>query len=398
MAALTTAIPSQNQYQALFQQQTIRRLGLIKRRIDRAEPLPSTEQVRSALHVLDLALNHADAWPDTAALLISLAPKMEQAGYRDEWIPYLEQGIQHAEQFADAQSKAELHFHVGVLYQLRSKYDDARSHLEASAQGFEVLAMNQRQARALNKLAVVARFKGQLKDAKSLVEEALSLVDDNNDIQAYSFLILGLILYSEQDWQESIRYSQLSLTLWEQTKNYRMIAWCHNNIGIALRAMDKPQDAIDEFHKALELYENIYDPINQSIAKMSLGNAYISLGQPDKALGLYQQAKRVFQKSYSLLHLMRSKHNINLALRLTEKWDQAEEGYLSNMEDWKKLGDVWSLINSMEGLGLVYLGKKRPSDAKRVFSDALKHLNTIQNDPRYERMFKILTANLSRCP
>lgn len=59
-------------------------------------PGPLSEDVRDqALHAVSFGLKLAPAWALTRALLIELAPKMEQMGHRDDWLPYLKAALQH---------------------------------------------------------------------------------------------------------------------------------------------------------------------------------------------------------------------------------------------------------------------------------------------------------------
>ncbi|MBV7334284.1 hypothetical protein KFU94_39820 [Chloroflexi bacterium TSY] len=51
-------------------------------------PLTGIDEEQT-LHTLDYSLRVSDTWPVTRDVLTLLAPKMEQAGYRDDWYPFL---------------------------------------------------------------------------------------------------------------------------------------------------------------------------------------------------------------------------------------------------------------------------------------------------------------------
>lgn len=68
-----------------------------------------------------------------------MAPKMEQAGHRHGWMPYLERGLRQSQLLGDEETKAGLHLQLGVLHQLRSNYAAARTHLKESVAGFKQL-------------------------------------------------------------------------------------------------------------------------------------------------------------------------------------------------------------------------------------------------------------------
>ena len=147
MAVSTAAVTTMTDYPAIFRGYVVRSTQHILSVIRQAGAILPPEDRDQALHTLSYALKLPEAWPDARALLLIMAPKMEQAGFRDEWIPYLQQGADQSQQIGDTEAGAELHLHLGILYQLRSKYKEARTHLEISAKAFEKLDQPRPQAR-----------------------------------------------------------------------------------------------------------------------------------------------------------------------------------------------------------------------------------------------------------
>ena len=84
----------ESNFAALFDQYTIRSVAhaLVRIKSSGEESLPEIEQ-RFALHVLAFGLPLSSAWPATYHLLMALVPHLEKAGWRDEWLAYLEQGM-----------------------------------------------------------------------------------------------------------------------------------------------------------------------------------------------------------------------------------------------------------------------------------------------------------------
>lgn len=86
------------------------------------------EDVRAqAWHLLDYALGVDPAWPQVRELLLALSPKMEMAGYRDEWLPFLQAGIERSIAQADRAVEARLELAVGQLLRLENRYNEAKT-------------------------------------------------------------------------------------------------------------------------------------------------------------------------------------------------------------------------------------------------------------------------------
>ncbi len=88
---------------------------------------------------------------------------------RDEWSRFLERGIEVARGLGDAGAEAELHWALGVLREGQAAYGDACGELEAAAVLFRQLRAGPEEARALQRLAYVARRQRRLDDAEDLV-------------------------------------------------------------------------------------------------------------------------------------------------------------------------------------------------------------------------------------
>ena len=381
-------------YPAIFRDYVVKNTAHILARVQQAGPILASAEREQALHTLSFALNLVEAWPAARELLLTMAPKMEQAGFRDEWMPYLEQGIAQSRTLADLEAEAELHFQLGRLYRLRGKFAPARTEFEAGMAGFAHLKLPRSQARAMNRLAQVARRQRQFTEAVRLAETALSLLGEQETERAYSYLVLGTVAIDKRDWPQAVEFFQRSFALWERENDQRMMGRSLMSLGSAWRPMKKYQEAIDVYRQAIVLFKTILDPIYQAIVQMNLGNVYYYNDQPEEALHLHLQAERIFRRVQDLFYLGLVNHNIGMAYRKMEQWHSAEEAYLLSIEQRKNIGNVAGLLNSMDGLGLVYLGQGQPSKAMSVFETALDRLTGIKGEPGYDRLVEMITSHL----
>lgn len=393
--AVETATPLRmTDYPVIFRGYIVRSAQDILARVQQIEGLLPSAEREQALHTLSYALNLPEAWPDACALLLTMAPKMEQAGYRDEWIPYLEQGVQQSQTLDDFEAEAELHFQLGRIYRLRAKYEEARTEFETSIKGFEHLNTPFNQARAMNRLAQVARLERQFSEATHLAYTALRFLDEQVAECAYSYLVLGMVAVDRREWLEAVDLFKVSLWWWERENNLRMMGRCLMSQGTALLMMSEYQKSIDACQKAIALFEEVQDPIYQAISQMNLGNVYHYIDQSDKAIELHLQAERVFRRAQDQFYLAHVNHNMGMAYRRLRQWDKAEEAYLSSIEQREKIGNVARLVNTMDGLGLVYLRRGQSKKAITVFEKALSRLAAIKGEPNHEKYFEMVTNHL----
>jgi len=383
-------------YRAVFEtyiEKSVRRL-LGRARL--AETILPLEDRIQTFHTLHYAFKLPAAWPVTRELLLTAALHMEQAGHRDEWMSYLEQAITLSRQMDDSGTTAELELQLGVLYQLRSNYQAARRHLEASIRHFETLKESLNQARALNRLAYVARMQRRFDEVAALIEAAQCLLKEDEPERAYSFYVLALVALDKRHWPDALNFSQESFRLWERKNDKRMMGRSLISRGFALHRLADYQAAIAIYEQAITLFNAVQDTFYQSIVRMNLGNVYVDLNQPAEALKFYLPAEQVFRQVQDELHLAMVYHNMGRAYHQLQQWDKAETVYLLSLQKKQKLGNIASLVNTMGELGATYLAENQPKQARAMLQEALQQLRQIEGEPGYEFLREMITTHLQQ--
>ncbi len=379
-------------YRSVFVDNITRSVQRLLTHIDpAATSLPVAHQTQ-ALHTLSYAFKVSRLWPQTRHLLLAVAPYMEQAGHREVWLPYLEQGITLSRQHNDVDAEAQLRLQVGILHQRRSDYETARGYLEASAALFGKQDDASRQAQALGQLAYVARLQRHFDEAIKLVDRVHQLSAGQAEL-AYSYLVLGSVAYDRRAWPEAVAAFEKSLRLWPEFDR-RMVARTLISLGLALEATKDYQQATTITQQAIDELEELGDVLYQAIARMNLGNIYLRQGQPAAALELYQIAEKVFRQVQDQFHLARICQNKGIAYRRLGRWAEAEAAYTACIQRQRQLGDVVWLVNGMDGLGLVYAEKGDLEAAKMTFQQALVELIAIQGEPGYQHRHDMVSAHL----
>lgn len=380
----------------LFRQNIIRSAEHVLERLEAADASTLTPAERDvALHVLTYGLKYPDAWPLASKALLALAPRMEKEGHRDEWNPYIEEGIQQSRQLQDKHTEATLHLQLGVLHQLRGKFDAARDEFSLSATEYASLGNTVDQAKALNRLAYIARLQRRYDDAKQLVGEALARLTENDPERAYSYFVQGTIAYDQPAWEQAAEFFQKALALWEGENNKRMVGWSLLNLGVAMFTLKRYPEAITYYEKAITLLGEINDPVYQAVTEMNLGNVYLLQRKPQQALDLYTKAESVFRNVMDELHLAMIYTNMGIAYRYLKNWTWAKLALLESIEGWQQLGNIESLVNAIEELGLLYLDQGMYARATTKFHDALNWLARIKNEPGYAPLLESVTRHLT---
>lgn len=374
---MTFADPNENgngRYQARFIDNIRRSLTNVQRLT--ATPLSalSSSDRKLAMLALSYGLKAGATWPEALATLLTFAPIMEQAGHRQDWIPYLLQGIEVSQQLGDRPTEAELRFQLGVLYEFLSQLEPARAEIETSAELFAALDQPHKQARALTALASIASSQQQFDEARTLLAQACPLFTLDDPERAHCNFVEGALALHAEQFDVAERQFREALARWQQVGDQRMIAWALTNLGAALRRQGCLEEALVCYQNALALFAIVDDPLHEAIARSNLAVIYANNGDAKVALRLLQEAETAFQQLENLTQLANTQQRIAFCCRKLRRWADAETAYRASIALFEQLEDFQLAANALDGLGLVLTAQGKPAEANAVWQAGLDYL------------------------
>lgn len=347
-----------------------------------------------ALHTLAFVLDLPEAWPIARDLLVALAPHLERAGHRDDWIPYLEQGIARCQNEGDWGTEGELRWLLGTLRHLLGNLDVALREFEASAQCFARISDLRREARGLNRVANIHRLQRRFAQALQAADAAEVLLPPDDIEQGYNQLVRGGVAVERRAWEQAVQHYESALEVWQRAGDARLTAWGLTNLGTALRACGRIQEAIAGYQRAIAIMEEIEDQVNIGSPRVNLGNIYLNLQQYDLALELYTQAEQVFRQSRDLQRLAFVTTNLSMVHRHLGHLDKAVGYAEASIQLNQQVGDLANAINAMDILAEAYLAGARWTEAEAVLREAWALLEPIRDEPENLVLVQDVTQHL----
>jgi tetratricopeptide (TPR) repeat protein len=163
-----------------------------------------------------------------------------------------------------------------------------------------------------------------------------------------------LFILAATSWQRCWAY-QSQETLWADTLARNPTGWvAYNNLGFALQKKGRPDEAIPQYQKVLEI-----DPVNAE-ARNNLGLALFQEGQVDESIDQYRKALEI-NPSYAEAH-----NNLGSAL---SKKGQVDEG----IDEYRKaLGINPNHLGALNNLGNALAEKGQLDEAIDQYQKAVK--------------------------
>jgi len=353
------------------------------------------ERTLALLNVL-LQSETPTEWIATRNLLLLFAPKMEQAGFRSEWIPYLRRALDLSTVVDDQHGKAGLGLQLGILYQLRGEWKLAKEILKSSADVYHALREHRPYANILNRLGFIACHQGELSRAQQYANQALELLNQEENERHFSFHVLGTVAREKQDWTEAETYIRQSLEICQRTSDIRNQARRHRDLGLILDQKDELRLARECYERAINMFEEQGDLVEAAVTKMNLGIIYSKLGNPQQALNHYSEAKQVFQEVHDELQLSYVLVNQGVDYQGIERFSEAKQAYKSAIELRKHVGSPASVISVQIPLGELYIQTHNYLDASDIFHNALLKLDEIDEPTIAERYRSEIETSLNQ--
>ncbi len=378
----------------------------IRRSVDavRLAPTVLPDDIRDqALHILSFALKEemcdADAaWQQTRALLFELAPRMEQMGYRHDWIPVLEDGVARSQQRKDLAAAAEFQLQVGILYRMVSDFEQARKQVTNSIENFAAVGDKRGQAQALNELAWIEQEQENYQQALLYVQSAdslLNLDDPSAELErGVCYRVYGQIFLGLNDYERAESFQHLALDIFCKYNDQRRIAWSLNNLALSLSRQQKLLDAIEHYERAACILDEINDLYHLGNVRFNQGWTYLCVHQYINAIDCYSESAAIYAKFSNKPRLSRIYSDMGLAWFSLNDYERAVEQFQSSINIAKEIGDKSWWLNAMDGLAMTLLKLNEFGKAIQILEEALLALPQISGEPNYNYLLQSLNQHL----
>lgn len=363
--------------------------------------VPETARIQ-AWHLLDYALRADEAWPQVRELLLELAPRMEMAGYRNEWFAFLQAGIERSIGQEDRAVTARLELAVGQLLRLENRYPKAEMWLERAIADFREQNDNRGVAAVHNQLGRLCYLQNRDTEAVAQARSALALLAEDDPERAESHFVLGMAALNQRDWQEAEHQHHLSLEFRQRSGDPRTIAWAMQNIGTVLLQQseyggaDRWSEAGHWLDQAIAILDALPDPYHSAVARNSLAIVHSQTGHLAEATALFVEAETLFQQTGSPEWLARVHNNLGLLYLRRDQAGDAESSFRAGVAIYEELDNDAARLNTQHGIVLALLAQARYAEAETLCQKGLEEVEVLHENPaQYAEMAGWYRASLA---
>lgn len=188
---------------------------------------------------------------------------------------------------------------------------------------------------------------------------------------------LGTAYRKANLYEKSIEAYLRSLRMQEQYNLHPRNEDTYNGIGLALKDMHRPHEAIGYLQEALVLNQTLKNAYGMAICEQNIGKCYDDLEQPAKALRYYQLARKHASEAESELLQSDILVNTGLVLRQLKQFGNARQAIEQALAIAQKQENQSAMATDYFNLGQVYQEQKDYTRAERSMKQALTLANAL---------------------
>ena len=195
---------------------------------------------------------------------------------------------------------------------------------------------------------------GPLALAAAVIITALDLFKKSRPFLEPALCGTLLLVLGALTWQQCGTFANME-TLWRTTLAKNADCWmAHSNLGLLLKNQGRIEEAIAQYHQALQLDPNAWDALND------LGVALAARGRFDEAIMNYRKSLEIDPNRFAV------QNNLGHALAAEGRFDEAMEYYRRAIQINPNFADA------LNNLGNALAARGRPDEAIKYYRQAIQ--------------------------
>lgn len=220
------------------------------------------------------------------------AESLRKAGNPDKALSLAQEALRQAEQEGLDDVITEALFQVSLANYFREEYGEARAYMEIGLTHARLHSLSTLEGDFLNAQGVLEWKQGNLFEASAKLEEALKVKQALEDWVGIASIAnnLGNIAYSLERYSQAVTFYEQGLKWLGNRDNQRMRASLLSNLGESLIPLGEFERAEGYLLQSLEIELEAGDPGNLAYTYFNLGELRAAEGKREEAIQLYHKA------------------------------------------------------------------------------------------------------------
>jgi AraC-like DNA-binding protein/Flp pilus assembly protein TadD len=202
---------------------------------------------------------------------------------------------------------------------------------------------------------------------------------------------IGALNFFTANYNEALKYYQLSLAIELEEKNSLGIAQSYENIGIIYKKFGEFKKAEDYYLDAYEKYKELKQTKSISNVLVNLGSLQLAENKTNNAIRYFNEALSVQYANHDNTGIVFTKNNLGDAWFNLNNYSKATTYYLESLELAKEIGLNEQIRYSYQSLSNVYTKNKDYKNALEFYKLYSALNDSIFNDSKSKQFYELQT-------
>ena len=195
-----------------------------------------------------------------------------------------------------------------------------------------------------------------------------SLLKENPDDKvsknglARAFASSGIVYSEESNYYMALENYQKALKLYQEVGQKINISKALNNIGIVYKSQQNYPKALEYLTKAHKIQEEIGEH-NAPVTLTNIGVIYFETGKPEIAFQYYSQAKQRFEESENKRGFALLNNYLGDYYLKTNNFPSAQQHYQKSLDMYEEMQNKFGASLALYNIGKLYAAQKKYTDA-----------------------------------
>lgn len=259
-----------------------------------------------------------------------------------------------------------IHLALGELLVTTGQHQLAQEHLLQALALAEKCNDVDSQARACRWLANQNEIRSEYSHALEWVQRGLDILGERQTAESSELLNTAGLIYSRQgDYTNASKNAESCMQIAKYLNLPKTQARAHNLLGQIMTWKGESSAAVEHFHQALFLYQQVGDINGQAMAQNQLASALFYLGRLTEAAQYFSLARQSFEQINDIYHRSFTDNNLGYIAISQGRLDAALEYFQQGLIATEQLGgSPWMLGGFHTGLGAAYIRLGNPQAAQ----------------------------------
>lgn len=183
-----------------------------------------------------------------------------------------------------------------------------------------------------------------------------AVLENDTSIAASISLNLGTAYYAKGDYENALIYWQKAADLSRLTPEKQVEPLALNNVAIIYQNTGRIQDAIQNFAKAIDIYEERKDTIRVGRGTFNIGKAHLALGEDSIGVYYINQSIDIYSSlgEKALKNLANAYNELATVFYYDSEYPSALENYQRSIRVYLEAGDTLGSLKPQGNIGNIH--------------------------------------------